>query len=238
MLWQMLILTLLLNFSSTCKDELLPMFGECKKHLQWGAERARYPVPRLDWFRSLWVDVAPMDFIWGSSFRSVQRSLFDPKKMTWRFITRIYKYLYITCITTQVHSPQWWEVCHIRQITIFGQEPWLRAPQPHRIHEEMLWWPGLSKGKLVGHPEGQSQQNSPMSAIAIEFECYSQYILIYVYMQIILLILISCWSLFFPSYSALRPEWLNETEPGIADKEGGSLGVKGWAKRWHGSIYG
>lgn len=160
------------------------MFGECKKHLQWGAERARYPVPRLDWFRSLWVDVAPMDFIWGSSFRSVQRSLFDPKKMTWRFITWIYKYLYITCITTQVHSPQWWEVCHIRQITIFGQEPWLRAPQPHRIHEEMLWWPGLSKGKLVGHPEGQSQQNSPMSAIAIEFECYSQYILIQSYIHI------------------------------------------------------
>ena len=51
---------------------LNPLFAECNKHFQWRAERARYPVPRLD--------VAPMDFISGSSFRSVQRSLFDPKK--------------------------------------------------------------------------------------------------------------------------------------------------------------
>ena len=84
---------------------------------------------------------------------------------------------------TQVHSLQWWEVCHIPQITILGQEPWLTSPQPHRIHEEMLWWPGLSKGKLVGHPEGQSHQNSPM--FAFEFECCAHmYICIYIYIHL------------------------------------------------------
>ena len=45
-------------------------------------------------------------------------------------------------------------------------------------------------------------------------------------------------------YSALRPEWLNETEPGIADKEGGSLGLGKrcwagvtWLNLWLGSSF-
>ena len=196
MLWQMLIWTLLLNFSSTCEDELLPMFAECKKHFQWRSERARYPVPRLDWFRSLWVDVAPMDFIRGSSFRSVQLSLFDPKN------------------DLKVYNVDKYHMCHnaspfptmVGSLSYpsnnnFWAEPWLRAPQAHRIHEEMLWWPGLSKGKLVGHPEGQSQQSSPMSRncnwIWMLESVYTYTILYtYIYIQIILLILISCWSLF------------------------------------------